>query len=193
MFSKKKFVLINKINVLIIVLIILIKLMPITMSRYESVATGNMDAGIAFYLLKADYYTENIKLTSLSPSDTPYVYNFSISNYTDNTSSEVDIEYDLSLVTTTNLPLRYKLYKNENYLDNGSINLINDANTRIERDENGTYFRTMTFDKETMLFSDNVKNNYTLLIYYDKNNDNPIYQDAIESVRIIVNSRQIIN
>lgn len=192
MFSKKKFVLFNKINILLLVLLLVIKLMPITLSKYESVATGNADVNIAFYLIEPDYYTENIKLTSLSPSDVGYVYNFSVSNYNDTDKSEVDIEYDLSLVTTTNLPLRYELYMNESYNDVNSVNLINDNNTVIEPDSDGTYFKTIALNREELLYSNDVKNDYTLVVYYDKVNDNAMYQNMVESIRIVIDSRQIL-
>ena len=107
MFSKKKFLLISKINILIIVLLLLIKIMPITLSKYQSSGIGNTNSNIAFYLLTADYLTEKIKLSDLIPSDNPYIYTFTISNKKGEKTSEVDIEYVLSIVTTTNLPLRY--------------------------------------------------------------------------------------
>lgn len=191
MFSKKKFVLLNKINILIIILLILIKLLPITLSRYESEKTGNIDTNIAFYLLKTDYQTQRIKLTSLSPSDEPYIYSFKIMNYQDDTNGDVDIEYYLSLKTTTNLPLRYELYMNEDYQDSTATNLITDDNTKIEKDDSETYFKTITLDKEIFHYIEPKENTYTLLIYYDKSNDNPIYQDNIDSIRIIVESKQI--
>ena len=55
MFSKKKFVLFNKINLLIIILLILLKLLPVTLSRYESNATGETNTNIAYYLLEPNY------------------------------------------------------------------------------------------------------------------------------------------
>lgn len=193
MFSKKKFVLFSKINVLLLVLLLVIKLMPITLSKYESMAVGKAMVNVAFYLIDADYYSQSIKLDSLSPRDEGYVYNFSVSNYKDDVSSEVDIEYELSLVTTTNLPLRYELYMNEDYSSATSVNLVSEGNTKVELDGDGTYFKTISLSKEDMLYKDKVKNDYTLVVYYDKVNDNSLYQNMIESVRIVVDSRQIMD
>ena len=131
MFSKKKFILISKINFLILVFILLINIMPVTFSKYQSMGTGNINSNIAFYLLESTYVTEQVKLNDLVPSDNPYVFNFTIGNQRDDDVSEVDIEYVLQIITTTNLPLRYELYKNCNFLDNSSVNLITDANTDI--------------------------------------------------------------
>ena len=193
MFSKKKFLLISKINLLVIVLLILIKIMPVTLSKYQSSGIGNMNSNIAFYLLTADYLTQKIKLSDLTPSDNPYVYTFTVGNEKDSKTSEVDIEYILSIVTTTNLPLRYELYENSNYQDENAVNLINDSNTVIEKDEDGAYFQKFTFEKENLYFNNPSTNTYTLLVYFDKSNNDAKYQDTVEGLRIIVDSKQIID
>ena len=107
-------------------------------------------------------------------------------------TSEVDIEYVLSIVTTTNLPLRYELYENSNYQDSNAVNLITDSNTVTELDEDGTYFQTFTFEKEELFFSTPTTNTYTLVVYFDQSSNDAKYQDAVEGVRIIVDSKQII-
>ena len=190
MFSKKKFVLFNKINLLIIVLLILLKLLPVTLSRYESNATGETNTNIAYYLLEPNYYTDNIKLNTLGIQQEPYVYNFTISNFNENDHSEVDLTYILSIVTTTNIPLRYELYENEDYTSTNKTNLITTNNTVIEPDSDGTYFQTITMNEEEMLYSEDITNSYTLLIYYDGNNADSKYQDTIEGIRIIIDSKQ---
>ena len=193
MFSKKKFLLISKINLLVILLLILIKIMPVTLSKYQSSGIGNMNSNIAFYLLTVDYLTQRIKLSDLTPSDNPYVYTFTVGNEKDSKTSEVDIEYILSFVTTTNLPLRYELYENSNYQDENAVNLINDSNTVIEKDEDGAYFQKFTFEKENLYFNNPSTNTYTLLVYFDKSNNDAKYQDTVEGLRIIVDSKQIID
>ena len=190
MFSKKKFVLFNKINLLIIILLILLKLLPVTLSRYESNATGETNTNIAYYLLEPNYYTDNIKLNTLGIQQEPYVYNFTISNFNENDHSEVDLTYILSIVTTTNIPLRYELYENEDYTSINKTNLITTNNTVIEPDSDGTYFQTITMNEEEMLYSEDITNSYTLLIYYDVNNADSKYQDTIEGIRIIIDSKQ---
>ncbi len=193
MFSKQKFILINKINLLIIILLVLLKLLPVTLSRYESKAIGETDTNIAYYLIEPNYYTDSIKLTTLGIQQEPYVYHFTISNFNESDHSEVDLTYILSIVTTTNIPLRYELYKNEEYTSANKTNLITTNNTLIEPDSDGTYFQTMTMKEEEMLYREDVTNQYTLLIFYDGNNANSKYQDTIEGVRIIIDSKQKID
>lgn len=192
MFSKRKFLLISKINILIIILLLIIKIMPVTLSKYQSSGIGNMNSNIAFYLISADYLTQNIKLTDLTPSDEAYVYTFTIGNKKEEEISEVDIEYTLSIVTTTNLPLRYELYENTNYQEEGSVNLISATNTVVSSDSDGTYFQNFTLNKEELYYQIPTTNTYTLVIYFDQTNNDAKYQDVVEGIQIIVDSRQII-
>ena len=193
MFNKKNILLISKLNLFFITFFITLIIFPFTLSKYQSTATGNINSNIAFYLFKTDYQIERIKLTDLEPSTTPHIYTFTIGNQNNNKVSDVDIEYYLKIITTTNLPLRYQLYKNEEYESNDSTNLINNTNTTIEKDSDGTYFQTFEFDKEELLYTTPKTNNYTLVVYFDETNKEAKYQDTPESVRIIVDSRQIID
>lgn len=163
-----------------------------TFSSYQTVVTGEISSNIAFYLAKADYQVKQIYLSSLTPRNEPYVYTFSVANQDGNKTSDVDLEYVLKVVSTTNLPLRFELYMNENYTDSSATNLANNENTVIEYDDYGTIFKTITLNKEQLLYNTPSTNNYTLLIYYDSSNNDAKYQDTIESIRIVTDSRQII-
>lgn len=193
MFSKKKFILISKINFLILVFILLINIMPVTFSKYQSIGTGNINSNIAFYLLESTYVTEQVKLNDLVPSDNPYVFNFTIGNQRGDDVSEVDIEYVLQIITTTNLPLRYELYKNCNFLDNSAVNLITDANTEISQDEYGTYFQKFNIETEYLYYSEPLTNEYTLVVYFDKSNNEAKYQGMVEGIKLLVDSKQMID
>ena len=163
-----------------------------TFSSYQTVITGDISSNIAFYLTKSDYQVQQIYLSSITPRNEPYVYSFSVANRDGNKISDVDIEYVLKVVATTNLPLRYELYMNENYTSAGATNLVNNNNTTLERDEYNTIFKTITLTKENLLYTTPKTNSYTLLIYYDATNTNAKYQDTVESIRIVTDSRQII-
>ena len=163
-----------------------------TFSSYQTVVVGDISSNIAFYLTKGQYQVQQIYLSSLTPRNEPYVYTFSVTNSEGNKISDVDVEYVLKIVATTNLPLRYELYMNENYTDNGATNLVTNQNTTIDRDEHNTIFKTITLGSEELLYSTASTNNYTLLIYYDASENNAKYQDTIESIRIVTDSRQII-
>lgn len=187
MFNKEKFKKLLKLDILILGLIILVLVIPVTLSKYQSKATGKVDSNIALYLLEVTNLSETLKLDNIKPSSDPYTYTFTISNYLDGDVCEVDLEYILSIVTTTNIPLRYELYEN-----GSSTNLINTNNTLVEQDDDGTYFQTFTFDKEYLYYSESKSNEYTLKIYFDLDKNDSKYENTIELVEINVDSSQMV-
>ena len=90
-------------------------LLVFTHARYESQVKLNASLENAIHIIKPTSDSFNISLDGIIPREEPYLYIFNVANYDESNTSEVDMEYDLSLITTTNLPLTYKLYKNEDY------------------------------------------------------------------------------
>ncbi len=175
---------------LFILLVLIITLFPLTYSRYETTATSGANIPVAHYILGAGYQYIDVSIPNLVPRATPYVYNFTIANNKDGKRTETLMEYDLKVVTTTNLELNYELYINEDYQSSGSTNKIN--NTNIIQDEDGTYFKEMTVPKSYFTYEYNEINNYTLLIYFPTNYKDAKYQDQVESIFIIIESKQTI-
>ena len=189
MIDKKRLLLMFKIMLFLLILVVGFVIIPFTISKYQADGNGLINSNIAFYLLKEGYYVESVKLSDVDLDNSPYVLNFSVSNRKNNKVSDVDIEYVVKVITTTNLPFTYKLYENEDY-DNGT-NLISSGNTVVARDSDGTYFQTFSLNSEVLYYTNPSVNNYTLLIYFGDLTDAK-YQDVIESVRIVVDSRQVI-
>ncbi len=175
---------------LIFLFLLLVILLPMSYSRYESKATSNVNTGVAHYILNPGYQYINVKIPNLVPKDEPYIYNFSISNFKDGVRTETLMEYDLMVKTTTNLQLDYKLYMNENYQNSSSTNIIVENN--IIQDSYGTYFKEMKTNKNYFTYLYNETNNYTLLIYFPKTFVNYKYQDILESIFIVIESKQVI-
>ncbi len=193
MFNKQKILLLSKISLFILIVLIIIAIVPLTISKYETVSSGEINSNIAFYLFHDDYVVRNVSLSNVDFSEGSYVLNFTISNQKDTKVSDVDIKYILKIITTTNLPFEYELYENENYDDTDATNLISSSNTVIERDDDGTYFQTFTMSEETLLYQSPKVNNYTLVVKFADYYRNYKYQDMVESVRIVIDSEQIID
>ena len=179
-----------KILILLLSLILLIKLISFTYSKYESSATTNPNVPVAFYVINKDYKTMSLNLDSLFPSDTPYVYDFAISNTDGTNRCETDMEYDLSIRTTTNLPIDYELYMNQAYDETGATNIL--QNDEIAQDESGTYFRRFTTDTNSFTYKKDETNTYQLVLRFPAKYNTINYQDVIEGIEITVNSRQVI-
>lgn len=163
----------------------LIILIPVTFSRYESSATSKAEIQYAFYILKADYFTKNIKLMDIVPRDEDYMYVFTVSNFEGDKRLETKLEYDLWISCTTNLPLEYKLYLNDDM--NNNIILSDDTSP----DEDGTYFRKLTTNKRNFSYTDNQTDTYYLFIRFPSIYKDSMYADIVENITININSRQI--
>lgn len=190
MLSKKRVKIIIKLLILIFALIFLVKVFTLTYAKYESIGTTIPDVGIAFFITKTDFKSMTLNLDKIYPQNNPYVYKFSISNTDGTNRAETDLEYDLQIRTTTNLPLTYELYKNEEYNSSGANNIIQ-TNT-VEQDAGGTYFRTITTNTENFDYKNDQTNIYELVVYLPAQYNTENYQDIIEMIEININSKQVI-
>lgn len=191
MIDKKKFISCMKINVLFLVLLIVLLNIPSTLSRYTSSSSSDVETDVAFYVLKSDYQTENILLDEIVPRDDPYVYNFSVANNDGTNRLETNLSYDLSIRTTTNLPLEYELYLNEDYTSSGASSIFVSDNTVLDSDS--TYFRNFTTDTKYFSYLYDEVNNYQLVVYFPREYIDYKYQDIYESIEITLKSKQVIN
>ena len=191
MFDKKKLFKINKLTILIISLAVILTFIPLTYSKLFSKIDSNAKVETAFYILNADYYEKAIHLDNIVPSEESYVYTFKVANNDGTNRLETKLEYNLKIITTTNLPLSYKLYMNEDYNDKNSNNIIiND--TIAKTSEDGAYFRTMETNKQIFGFTADEENIYYLLVTFPKEYDSFEYQDIIDGITISIESKQII-
>ncbi len=163
--------------------------LPKTFSLYETSSNGTANISYAFYVLKTNYFTQEIKLGDILPRSDPYTYNFTVSNFDNRGRSEVDLEYDLSIRTTTNLELDYELYIDEEYDDPGATDAI--VTDNITADSDGTYFRHLTTATKYMPYTTATTYNYQLVVYFPTRLNPSQYQDVAESVEITIDSRQI--
>lgn len=189
MISKKNKKIFLKTIILITCILIITRLFVLVLAKYESISNSNANVDVAFYLLKDDYKKMTTSLDSILPQDDVYVYTFSIGNEDGEQKAEVDLEYELKIRTTTNLPLTYELYMNQKYTDSGAKNIIKENN--IALDEDGTYFRTITTNNEKLLYKEGKTNLYQLVIHFPKQYDTENYQNIIELIEITVNAHQI--
>lgn len=192
MFDRRKLLKSNKLTIVIIILAIVLALLPVAYSKLFSKTDSDSKIETALYILNTDYYEKEVKLDELVPSDTPYVYNFKVANNDGKNRLETKLEYTLKIVTTTNLPLSYKLYMNEDYNKGTSTNIIT-KDTIDKNSENGAYFRTLETDKQTFGFNKDEENIYHLVVTFPKEYDSFEYQDIIEGVTICIESKQIID
>lgn len=168
------------------------KLFQVAYASYESKSKINMNIQKALYILEEGQLSFSIDPSQIVPSEKPYVYKFSISNFTESKQSDVDIEYSITLRTTTNLPLTYKLYRNEVYDDSTATNIIKTITN--QQDVDGAWYNIApTTEKYTLLYTEKVTDVYTLVINFPKEyKAEEDYADNIENIIIELNSSQLV-
>lgn len=179
-----------KIFTLFLILLFLIIIIPFAYSKYETFANSNVKSKVAYYILETNYEQINIKIPNLIPREEPYIHTFTISNNDGINRLETQLQYDLLIKTTTNLPLRYELYMNEDYTNPSANNII--ELEQVVTDEYGTYVKEMKTSASYFTYLYDETNTYTLLVYFPKEYANYKYQDLIENIELIIDSKQII-
>lgn len=190
MIDIKKFLKYNRLTIAIIILAILLFIVPITYSRFQSTRTPNTEIETAFYIIDSNYETKSVHLDDLVPSDTPYTYNFTVANNNGTDRAETDIEYTIEITSTTNLPLTYALYFNQEYTDEDSTNII--INDTTQPDEYGTYFKKMVTESKKFSHLKDESNSYQMTVVFPKEYEDFEYQGIIEGIIITVKSKQVI-
>ena len=190
MIDVKKFLKVGRLTLILIIFIILRIIVPITYSKFRSHAKSNADVKTAFYIIDSNSENKQIILDKMIPQDEPYTYNFIVANNNGEKRCETNMEYTLTITTTTNLPLTYKLYLNEKYTDLNSKNIIISEETAP--DDDGTYFKTIKTNKLTFSHEKDESNIYQLVVEFPKQYNTTDYQDSVEAIIINVDSKQII-
>ena len=188
MIDKKKIIK----SLIIISLIIIIITVSIqirkTLARYETTTSSEKDVDVAFWIVDNDFKSDRILIEDIYPSAVPYEYTFSVSNFSDTKNAETDLEYEILITTTTNLPLSYTITREgvtctktetlENI--NGTINrkilLETDANNLFIEHENDT------------------TDDFVLKVTFPQSySANPEYADLMEDIKIDLTARQRID
>lgn len=188
MFDKKRVRLYTKFVILLLCFFVVIRMFTLTLSRFQSITSSNPNIDIAFYILKEDYQTMQLNLGTIIPRSEPYIYYFSVSNTDGVNTAEVNMNYNIKIKTTTNLPLSYALYLEDNETQE-EISVI--INNKVETDKYDTYFRILETENRIFYYTKPETNIYKLVITFPEIYQSIEYQNIIESIEILVDSKQI--
>lgn len=202
-----------KLLVCVLILIILHRIIFSSYSLYESEANSNLDVDVAFFVLENENLGQLITLDDLAPGDTTScsfsIANFRTEEYVDETDgqtkekevvAETDIKYKLTIRTTTNLPLEYKLYINDNPVENSSaVDQIN-GGAVINQDEYNTYFNKLIEYENTFSYKTATTDTYILEVKFPKGKTatseeylDYTYQNIIDAIEISVEAEQVVD
>ena len=187
--NKKKFKQSFFSSIVIFLLIIIISSIGFTYARYETDTTLKLNPNIAFFIVDATNNTKSLELTKMVPSNDYYDYYFEVSNFNDTGKANVDLNYNIKLKMTTNLPLTYEIYKVE---DNTMAN-INTVN--ISTNQDGMYFKEYVDTNDYFMACKAKKTDRFLLRVYfplEYKNNPDYYESVIDLVEININATQVV-
>ena len=199
-----------KLLVALTILLILYKIIFSSYSLYESEASSNAEIDVAFYVVDDKYETKTITLDDMLPGDTQYC-KFSVANfYKDENNqeivSETDMKCDLKIRTTTNLPLKYELYIDQD-INQGKTVLDTEQLEKGHWDEYDTIFKYLvnkngTEEEKEQCITDTINfsyaqqlaRTYILKITFPEDEcKNYEYSNIMECIEITVDSHQLLN
>lgn len=169
---------------LLIVLVLFILVINKTFSRFSSAGKSAADVDVAFYILEEKTMSENIVLRDIQPG-WKQDYTFSVANNDGTSISETAMQYTIAIRTTTNLPLKYKLYKN----NEESAGIVEN---KITKDEDGVYYRIINFQEEQFGIEKKEENIYKIEITLPEEYNESKYQNILETIELKIDSKQII-
>ena len=185
--KKKLFKSLIIISLLIIIIAVAVQIRN-TLARYETTANTTRDVDVAFWIVGNSFKTQRLLIQDIIPRNEPYTYQFTVSNFEGTKKAETDLEYNLVITSTTNLPLNYTIKKNgETYA----------ATERLYQDDDGTYYRELKLGTEAEKFifeqGTDSTDTYVLSVTFPlENNTNLEYADLIENIQINLSAQQII-
>ena len=195
MFDKKKIRKCLVILLLIAIIIAVIVLIRNTLARYETTATSDKDVDVAFWVVDNSFKSDRMLIENIYPSDTSFDYTFTVSNFemvedgeTITKRAETDLDYELVLTTTTNLPLEYEIQKNGSTCQ---------KTENIYADSDGTYYREIKLetDKNNLVMKQGTDTTDTFVVkvtFPKSNYTNVEYADLIEYIKLDLTARQVI-
>lgn len=179
---------------LIIIIIIAIIQIGKTLARYESATATERDVDIAFWIVDNSFQTERLLIKDIYPREVteeipPFEYKFSVSNFNSaGKKAETDLDYEIELITTTNLPLSYKIKKNGN-----TCTVIEE----LFQDEDGTFYKRIKLETDdnqlVMSHKDKMTDSFVLEVTFPKENSRYMeYADLIEDIKVNLSAKQVI-
>ena len=189
MIDKKR--LIKSLTIISLIIIIVIAVIQITrtLARYETTATTERDVEVAFWVVDNDFKSDTIFINDIYPRTNPFEYAFTVSNFSGTKKAETDLEYEILITTTTNLPLSYEIQKD---------GITCTEEEQLYKDTNGTYYRRITLktteSQELIMDSDSdTTHNYVLKVTFPQENSAYLqYADLMQDVKIDLTARQVI-
>lgn len=176
------------ISLLIIIIFAFIQIRD-TLARYETITATERNVDVAFWMIDTSFASERLIIDEIFPANTAYTYEFTVSNFEAIKRAETDLEYDITLTATTNLPFEYKILKGGRECT---------TTEELITDTDGTYYKKMIIDPAAtddfiLETGEDQTDTFVIEVTFPKANSvNENYADLIEDIVLDVSATQII-
>ena len=176
-------------SIILLITIIAVGSFKLTQARYESSTMIKVSPNLAFFVVDVGSQTGQIQLEGMLPREEAYLYTFNVSNFQNGKRANVDLTYSIEIITTTNMPLNFRIFK-------GSGSTINEIDSdTINTDTNGVFYRHLLInDVSTFSFNSDSTDIYTLWVEFPvAYKSHPAeYAGLIDLVDIKINAEQVV-
>ena len=188
-FDSDRFSLVFRYIIIFVILLSVLYILTRTFSRYTTDVSVQVEPKLAFFIADVGTYSETLELGEILPREEPYYYSFTVSNFKNEDKANVDLEYQLQVITTTNLPLQYELFRNTDDYTTGNIIDVKEVDTNAD----GMYFQTLgSSNYYDLTYHNKVTDTYVLKVTF------PIeyqqfpekYAGPVELIEVQLNARQ---
>ena len=174
--------------IIIILLIIIIVMSSYIMSKYRSESLSETLIDIAYYVIDVGVQTNSLLIGEIKPQTEKYEYRISVSNSKNGKNAETSLEYTMQIKTTTNLPLIYDLYLEDDYNNKTLVTQI--VTSELIRDTDGVYYKKMTTNQKEMPLGQKT-DRYILTVEFPENfGTQSDYSNIAELLEITIDSKQ---
>ena len=173
----------RKILISLFIIFFIVLSSGVTYSAFNSQNNINVNQKLAKFIFETNVLDNmEIQIDDLVPGDTKE-YSFSVTN-TDKVSSDVSLNYQLSIKTFHFIPLKIELYK----LNGSDENLILDCNESFSRNANNEL--VCNTDVLLMENSNSVNDNYILKLVFPSEYNGLEYMNLSDFINVEINSWQ---
>lgn len=168
-----------------IIILILVSLITLGASATYSFFTSDaimttVDQKVAKFIFESELFDNlEIPLSNMAPGDSKEI-NFSVSNSKNDLTSDITIEYILTIKTPHYIPFVIELYKGDD-----KLLTCDESYSRNESNELVCHTEKQELSKENKLVDD-----YKLKITFDKKYNDYSYSELIDYINIELNSYQ---
>lgn len=190
-FDKNKFVGGFKVTSVIICLILILSVVGVVYSKYESNISVYSEAKVAYFVTEQGTISDSITLTDLVPSDGVYIYPINVYNYDKQKRTDVNLKYTIEFETTTNIPIELDVMLNEVYSDDYTSIV---TSSEYIQDGDVYYKKYVDSTEYTFNYDENQMNQYTLIIRFplEYKNYPDLYQGKIELIKVTIKAEQLV-